>query len=149
MTFDPAQRYAQITKTLLLTFFYAYLLPFGLVYGAGSLLIQYWAEKYLITNRYYRPADLNDDLVEEMVDFYIEVSMVVFASGCAIWEKTIYGEIYPVTILQIVLASLYFVLPLDVFLQDILQVKEGKTDRDYDEAKSEFWDDYDRRNPAT
>lgn len=84
-----------------------------------------------------------------MVDFYIEVSMVVFAAGCAIWEKTIYGEIYPVTILQIVLASLYFILPLDVFLQDILQVKEGKTDRDYDEARSEFWDDYDRRNPAT
>ena len=75
--------------------------------------------------------------------------MVTFASGCAIWEKTVYGEVYPVTILQIVLTTFYFVLPLDVILEDILEVKEGKTDRNYDDAQSEFWDDYDRRNPAT
>lgn len=61
------------------TFFYAYLLPLGPVLSLGSLLVVYWAEKILLLRRDSKPAPTGSELAEEMVDFFGEFTILLYA----------------------------------------------------------------------
>jgi hypothetical protein len=57
-----ADKYAQVTKTMMLTFFYAYLLPLGVVIGILGLVMQYWIEKIILLRRDRKPPPLSGQL---------------------------------------------------------------------------------------
>ena len=48
-------RYALITKTMMLVFFYAYLIPLGVFVALGGLCVLYWVEKILLLRRDSKP----------------------------------------------------------------------------------------------
>jgi hypothetical protein len=83
---DPALRYAQITKTIMLAFFYAYLLPLGVLFAIVGLSIQFWVEKYLLLRRDTKPPPVSHELAEEMISFFVEMMIALLAIGCTIWE---------------------------------------------------------------
>lgn len=85
-------KYAQVNKTLMLTFFYAPLLPIGIPIAIGSISIMYWIEKVIIylnclkkkkktllIRRDARPPPIGKELAEEMIDFYVELIIILFA----------------------------------------------------------------------
>ena len=61
----------------------------------------------MLIRREAKPPPIGDDLAEEMVDFYIELAILVFAVtsqknyfkkvGCCLWEGIIYGIVHPAT----------------------------------------------------
>jgi hypothetical protein len=53
----------------MLTFFYAYLLPLGVLIGIVGLMIQYWIEKIMLLRRDRQPPPVGTTLAEEMVGF--------------------------------------------------------------------------------
>lgn len=61
------------------TFFYSYLLPLGPVLSLGSLLVVYWTEKVLLLRRDSKPAPTGSELAEEMVDFFGEFTILLYA----------------------------------------------------------------------
>lgn len=61
------------------TLFYAYLLPLGTVLSCGSLIIVYAVEKILIVKRNSKPPPTGSEMIEEMVDFYGELVLLVFS----------------------------------------------------------------------
>ena len=64
---DIAQLYANVTKTILLTFFYAPLIPVAYLFSAVGILLEYWASKYLLIRRHGWPKKLSGELSETMV----------------------------------------------------------------------------------
>jgi hypothetical protein len=146
---DLARVYASVTKTLMLTFFYVHLLPWGALVAAIGLSLSYWAEKWMLLRRDNRPPPLSDQMATEMVNFNIEMTIVAFAAGCYTWEYFMYESIHPATYVQLALSGLYYLLPMELFFASCIQEVEAVGLKSYDEVRHLFWDDYDRRNPLT
>jgi hypothetical protein len=141
--------YATVTKTIMLTFFYAHLLPWGSIFAAVGLSLSYWAEKWMLLRRDNRPPPLSDQLASEMVNFNIEMMIVAYAAGCCTWESYVFEKVHPATYVQLALSILYYLLPLEIFFESCLREAEVLTSKPYDEVRHIFWADYDRSNPIT
>ncbi|CAD8062591.1 unnamed protein product [Paramecium sonneborni] len=146
---DLSQKYATIVKALMLTFFYAQLLPIGIPIALGFLLITYWVEKYLLLKRQARNAPLGKQLAEEMIDLYIELTLLLFAAGNCIWQKVVVGEIHPIVWTQLAVAGFQFLIPIDWIFEWFVQFQEAETTETYQQKKAQIWDDYSKRNPVT
>lgn len=65
---DIAQRYANVSKTVLLTFCYAPLLPTAFFFSAAGLFFEYWVCKYLLLRRHNWPKKLSGELSAVMIE---------------------------------------------------------------------------------
>lgn len=65
---DMAQRYANILKTLIISFIFAPLFPLGLLIGAVSVTIQYWTDKILLLRRHSRPRNFGTGMSNNMLN---------------------------------------------------------------------------------
>ena len=61
------------------TFLYSALLPIGVCFTFISIICLYWAEKYLLVRRDSKPAPTGSAMAEAMVDFYIELILLLFS----------------------------------------------------------------------
>ncbi|CAD8068986.1 unnamed protein product [Paramecium sonneborni] len=146
---DLSEKYATIVKALMLTFFYAQLLPIGIPIALVFLLITYWVEKYLLLKRQSRNAPLGKQLAEEMIDLYIELTLLLFAAGNCIWQKIVVGEINLIVWIQLAVAGFQFLIPIDWIFEWFVKFKEAETKETYQQKKAQLWDDYSKRNPVT
>ncbi|CAD8109214.1 unnamed protein product [Paramecium primaurelia] len=146
---DLSQKYATIVKALMLTFFYAQLLPIGIPIALAFLLINYWVEKYLLLRRQSKNAPLGKQLAEEMIDLYIELTLLLFAAGNCIWQKVVVGEINAIVWTQLAVAGFQFLLPIDWIFEWFFNFEEAQTTETYEQQKNQLWDDYLKRNPVT
>ncbi|CAK64281.1 unnamed protein product (macronuclear) [Paramecium tetraurelia] len=146
---DLSKKYAQLGKTLLFTFFYAYLLPLGPVLSLGSLLVIYWVEKILLLRRDSKPAPTGSEMAEEMIDFFGEFTLLIYAIGCLVWESILNDAIFPLTWAQFAIAVLNFLVPIDTIFDLFWKTEDISTQEFYETQCFKFWDDYDRRNPIT
>lgn len=60
--FEMIPKYALALNTIFVTLFYCSGMPILLFFGAASLFLQYWVEKYLILRFYSRPPSYNHDI---------------------------------------------------------------------------------------
>lgn len=81
----------------MMAFFYAYLLPLGVILTFLSLIFLYWTEKFLLVKRDAKPPPTGSAMAEAMIEFYIELVFIVYAAGCCIWEYLIFDELHWVT----------------------------------------------------
>jgi len=63
----------------MLAFLYASLLPLGVLFTFGSIVCIYWTEKYLLLRRDSKPAPTGSAMAEAMIDFYIELILMLFS----------------------------------------------------------------------
>lgn len=63
----------------MLSFLYASLLPFGIIFTFLSIICTYWTEKYLLLRRYSKPAPTGSAMAEAMIEFYIELLLLLFS----------------------------------------------------------------------
>lgn len=61
-SFLMISKYALALNTVFVTLFYCSGMPILLFFGAASLFLQYWVEKYLILRVYARPPNYNHDI---------------------------------------------------------------------------------------
>ena len=60
-------------------FVYAYLLPLGLIFTFFGIICTYWTEKYLLLRRQSKPPPTGSAMVEAMVEFYVELILIIFS----------------------------------------------------------------------
>ncbi|CAK66150.1 unnamed protein product (macronuclear) [Paramecium tetraurelia] len=149
-TIDLSQKYAKLCKTLLFTFLYAALLPLGVCFTFLSIVCIYWTEKYLLIRRDSKPAPTGSAMAEAMIDFYIELILLLFSLGCTFWEWVNYDKVHILTWLQLGLSTLHYFIPISKICGCIVDLGiDNATLESYDEKFLTFYDDYDRRNPVT
>jgi hypothetical protein len=81
-----------------------------------------------------------------MVNFQIELAILIFGLGCCFWEYIIFEELNWFSMIQLGVAVLYYIIPTENQCRSHLGLHSTQK---YDDVKHLFWDDYDRRNPLT
>jgi hypothetical protein len=64
---------------MLLTAFYAYLIPIASVINIAGLLIHYAIEKFNLLNRNVMPQPIGDAMNKSIVNFFVEFIIVIFS----------------------------------------------------------------------
>jgi hypothetical protein len=62
-------KYASIMKTMMMTMFYAPLVPVIIPISMLAIFIMYWNEKYRLLRRHKRPEQMGNNLISHMIDF--------------------------------------------------------------------------------
>ncbi|CAK82673.1 unnamed protein product (macronuclear) [Paramecium tetraurelia] len=137
---DLSQKYANLCKTLMFTFLYSALLPIGVCFTFISIVLR----------RDSKPAPTGSAMAEAMVDFYIELILLLFSLGCTFWEWVNYDKVHILTWLQLGLSTLHYLIPINKICGCIVDLGiDNATPSSYDANYLTFYDDYDRRNPVT
>ncbi|KAM3146261.1 hypothetical protein pb186bvf_001606 [Paramecium bursaria] len=142
--------YTFLCKTIFVTFFFAPLVPIGIVFSAVGLFLYYWVQKYLLTRRYSIPpeesAQLNTDILESL-DF----APILLAAG-QLWLDHMFannGAIYIIDYVSIALAGMEIILPTYKLSKYTYEKDDVSSDLKFEACESEFLTDYDRINPIT
>ena len=144
-----AEKYSYIAKTLLMTFLYISIFPFGVLISLGGFIICYFLEKYNFINNYKRPEVLNNSLF-----FFYMRNYVIFIFFIGIGDYIFLSDVYNTkvwSIVNIIFSGILIVIPFNYLLNlDFIGFKESEINKvTYDEAFFEFNEDYERTNPMT
>ena len=156
---DMAQRSAVLMKTYLLTLFYAPVLPIAYPIGLIALILQYWAEKYMLLRVHSRPEVLSHELDETMLSF-ISLGSVLYAITNLVFFYDIMQEAIAPGVVGLVTTVAYTFLPVKKLIKLVKSSQPvaangnneatlSESNMTYEEAIGMFVDDYDRSNPMT
>ena len=144
-----AEKYSYIAKTLLMTFLYISIFPFGVLISLGGFIICYFLEKYNFINNYKRPEVLNNSLF-----FFYMRNYVIFIFFIGIGDYIFLSDVYNTkgwSIVNIIFSGVLIVIPFNYLLNlDFIGFKESEINKvTYDDAFFVFNEDYERSNPMT
>ena len=144
-----AYKYAYIAKTLLMTFFYISIFPFGALISLIGFFFCYFLEKYNYITIYKRPEMLNNTLFIFYVNNFIYF-LFFYAVGDFIFLSDIYSN-KGWSLANIIIFGILLVAPYQLVLNhDFVGFKETEINSlTFDEAYLEFYTDYERANPMT
>ena len=148
---NVSAKYSYIFKTLLMSFLYIPIFPFGPPVSFLGFLLGYWLEKYNFAHRYKKPEMLNRQLAEFYMNYFV-VCLFTFAIGDYIFLHDVYD-----TNLYCLLSSIAFGILIIVPYHKILSIKyidikdsdffKSTYQQSYDNLDFNF--DYERANPMT
>ena len=146
---DIAYKYSYIAKTLLMTFFYISIFPFGALISLIGFFFCYFLEKYNYITLYKRPEMLNNTLFIFYVNNFIYL-LFFYAVGDFIFLSDIYTN-KGWSLANIIIFGILIVVPYQLVLShDFFGFKESEINSlTFDEAYLEFYTDYERANPMT
>jgi len=84
--------YANIHRTLIISLFYARVLPFAMLFGCAAIVVQYWSDKGFLVYRHARPIVQGHELAEHMTCFFSN-AILFFTLGQIIWDYILIGHI--------------------------------------------------------
>ena len=142
-------KYAYIAKTLLMTFLYISIFPFGVLISLGGFFFCYFLEKYNYINYYKRPEMLNNDLFIFYVNYFI-----LFLFFLGVGDYIFLSDIYSTkgwSLANIIILGILIIVPYQYLLNhDFIGFKESEINKlTFDEVYFEFYTDYERANPMT
>ena len=144
-----AEKYSYIAKTLLMTFLYISIFPFGVLISLIGFILCFFLEKYNYINNYKRPEVLNNTLFFFYLEFY---SLILFVIGIGdyIFLSNVFNN-KNWSLVNLVFLVLFIIIPYNYFLkQDFIGFKESEiNDITYEDAYLDFNKNYDRMNPMT
>lgn len=146
---DIAYKYSYIAKTLLMTFFYISIFPFGALISLIGFFFCYFLEKYNYIAIYKRPEMLNNTLFIFYVNNFIYF-LFFYAVGDFIFLSDIYSN-KGWSLANIIIFGILIIVPYQLVLNhDFVGFKESEINSlTFDEAYLEFYTDYERANPMT
>ena len=143
-----AEKYSYIAQTLLMTFLYISIFPFGVLISLGGFIFCFLLEKYNFINNYKRPEILNNTLFY----FYLENFIIIIffiGIGDYVFLKDVFSS-RAWSLVNIIFLGILIVIPYNYFLnQDFIGFKESNINIiTYDEAYlDDNFKDYERCNP--
>ena len=146
--YQQAKRYSDIMKTMWFSFLFGPLIPMGMLLSVLSLCIYYFVDKYNVFKRRTIKDNLSKDLSIEMIEL-LETILLMSAFGRFIVDKLLLNLPTNRYMINIGVAVLYMVLPLEDITEYFFQVNENPEQTDYKDAEIDFDTDYDRENPVT
>ena len=149
MDIDLAYKYSYISKTLLMTFFYLPLFPFGIIFSICGLVLGFYLEKFNIGHIYRRPEMMSETIIKFYVN-YFEVNFLMLAIGDYIFLKDEYNINYW-QFINIIIFIASIIIPYGQYLNyNIIGVNQSQIiNKTYNDAFFTFYNDYERMNPFT
>ena len=147
-----AEKYSYIYKTILITFFYMPIFPFGTIISLFGLFFGYFLEKYNFCYRYQRPEMINDQLCKGYIDYFI-FALFLIGIGDYIFNKDIYEtRLWP--LLNITIFGILTIMPykhiIKYFIKYNKYLKESNIHKEcLNDVYYTFFNDYERANPMT
>ena len=142
-------KYSYIAKTLLMTFLYISIFPFGVLISLGGFFLCYFLEKYNYINFYKRPEMLNNDLF-----FFYVKNFVFFLFFLGVGDYIFLSDIYnnkAWSLANIIILGILLVVPYQFLLKhDFIGFKESEINQlTFEDVYLDFYTDYERANPMT
>ena len=143
-----AEKYSYIAQTLLMTFLYISIFPFGVLISLGGFIFCFLLEKYNFINNYKRPEILNNTLFYFYLEYFI---IIIFFIG--VGDYIFLSDVFDSrawSLVNIIFLGILIVIPYNYFLnQDFIGFKESNINIiTYDEAYlDDNFKDYERCNP--
>ena len=143
-------RYSDVSQTILMTFFYMPIFPFGAIISAIGLIMTFYCEKFYFIHFYKRPEMLNESICKFYLEFFI-FNILVYAIGDYIFSNEIYGKNY-FRLFNIIIFSILTIVPYNKFIllylgnKNLVQINATIP---ISKAYFRFFNDYERQNPIT
>jgi ABC-type multidrug transport system fused ATPase/permease subunit len=149
-----AEKYSYIYKTILITFFYMPIFPFGTIISLFGLTFGYFLEKFNFCNMYQRPEMINDQLCKGYIDYFI-LALFLNGIGDYIFKKDVY-ETRLWSVLNITIFGILILMPYKYIINYFIKYKYNIYLKESYIHKSclndvyfSFFNDYERANPMT
>ena len=144
-----AEKYSYIARTILMTFLYISIFPFGVLISLGGFILSYFLEKYNFINNYKRPQVLNNSIFF----FYIK-NYVIFIFLIGIGDYIFLSDVFNNkgwSLVNIIFSGILIIIPFNYFLNlDFIGFNEREiNNKTYDELYLDFDHLYERINPMT
>jgi hypothetical protein len=146
---DVTVRYSYFVKTLLMSFLFIPIMPYGITISLVGFIFGYWLEKFNFANMYKRPDLLNREIVEFYVNYFVFI-LFVYGIGDYIFLSDAYNtKVW--SLLNIIIFGVMIIFPYNQLLSiDSLDFDESKIyDKTYNQVYFDFSNDYERVNPMT
>ena len=142
-----AEKYSYIAKTLLMTFLYISIFPFGVLISLGGFILCYFLEKYNFINNYKRPEILNNNLFFFYLEYFI---VIIFFIG--VGDYIFLSDVFSTrtwSLVNIIVLGALIVIPYNYILKcDFIGFKDININKiTFDEAYFEFLLTYESFNP--
>ena len=147
-----AEKYSYIYNTILMTFFYMPIFPFGAIISLFGLSFGYFLEKFNFCNMYQRPEMINDQLCKKYIDYFI-LALFLNGIGDYIFKKDVYEtRLWP--LLNITIFGILILMPykyiINYFIKYNIYLKESYIHKlCLNDVYFSFFNDYERANPMT
>lgn len=150
---DIAQRYANVGKTILLTFCYGPLVPSGFLLSFVGLILEYWVSKYLLLRRHSWPQRLSGDLSALMIQI-LPWGVLLYAIMNYIYMAKLSFENSGLAFFWMIAVIGYVAFPLESLIcccrkNDVSIWEREHFKEKYEDIAETFIDDFDRANPVT
>jgi hypothetical protein len=146
---DMASKYAVVSKTVLLTSFYASAIPFASIFSLIGLFLTYWFNKWVLLKRNILPNELGAQL-QIAITHYIEWSAFLYALGSLFFYMNLTGSVNALLLIGIIISLSNIFLPMEAVNECLFSVGEPHLEtQTFEEAKLDFLTDYDIENPIT
>ena len=150
---DIAQRYANVAKTVLLTFCYAPLIPTAFLISGAGILAEYWVSKYLLLRRHSWPKRLSGSLSAVMIQV-MPWGVLLYSIMNYICMSYLNPHQSQLAFLWMLIMLGYTFFPLDEIVSYLVKIDTDIWEtlfskETYEDMAIKFLDDYDRANPVT
>ena len=145
---NVSAKYSYFAKTVLMSFFYIKLFPFGLIISLFGFIFAYWIEKFNFSKMYKKPKML-DKHIAEFYSNYLVIALFIYHIGDFLFSG--YFDKSNLTFVSFFVFGLFIFLHYHKILSiDFLKIKGSKINtKTYEEKYIEFNADYERVNPMT
>ena len=143
-------RYSDVCQTILMTFFYIPIFPFGAIISSVGLIMSYLCEKLYFIHFYKRPEMLNESICKFYLE-YFTFNIFIYAIGDYIFTNEMY-EKNKMCLSNIIIFSIFAIIPCNKFIllyldnQNLFQINSTIP---ISKAYFKFFNDYERQNPIT
>lgn len=111
--YEMGKRYAEIIETMWFTFLYSTLVPIGAFVSLAGFAVYYWVDKYTLLRRSSLGGEISGHVVLASMKL-LDFTLLLRPLGQLIFDIQIRNKTgLIVTIVMIVVAVIYIVLPLD------------------------------------
>ena len=147
---DMGQRYANMNKTVLLTFLYAPLIPVAYLFALIAIILEYWTFKYLLLRRHSWPQRLSGDLAKAMFNI-LPWSVLLYSIMNYIYMLSLNPSQSELAFIWMLVMLAYTFLPLELITDHFVKkdLNIWANNKKYDDVALTFVQDYDTMNPIT
>jgi len=134
-------KYSDVAQTILMTFFYMPIFPFGPIISIIGLILTYFCQKLYFITFYKRPEMLNEVICKFYLEYFI-FGLWIYAIGDYVFTRSIYNTI---------IFTILTIMPYNKFISYYFDKKivVNKKSTPISKVYFSFYNDYERQNPIT
>ena len=146
---EISYKYSHIIKTLMMTFFYIPIFPFGAFISFVGLIFGYFLELYNFTHIYKKPEMINEKLCKFYIDYFVINLFVLCVGGYMFMYETYEKDNW--SFINIIIFGVLVLIPYPkLFNGNYRGVTESQIKtQSLGYYYFSFYNDYERQNPLT